>query len=128
MIAVGKAQVMVLDFDGLNRPEGRIHFELGDFQKAFDGPWDLSESVFELLSHLTDRLDVLQAADAAVNVDFVPHVLNVFGWQIGFDRQLDIDIKAEFQRGLGHLPNGLVEQLAVQFVSDCGDMAALLGS
>jgi hypothetical protein len=31
MVAVGKAQELILDFDGLDRPEGSIHPQLGDF-------------------------------------------------------------------------------------------------
>ena len=70
---------MVLQIDGLDRPQGSIHPKLGDFEQAFDRTRDLTEPVFELLAHLTDRLDILQTANASVHIDLVPHVLDVLG-------------------------------------------------
>ena len=128
MVAVGKAQEVILDFDGLDRPEGRIHPQLGDFQQSNDRRGDWAEAILEFLSHLADRLDVLHSAHAAIHVDFVPHVLDVLRGQIGLDRELDIDVQGEFQRRLGHLSDGLVEQLAIEFIAYRRDMSALLGS
>jgi hypothetical protein len=79
MVAVGKAQELILDFDGLDRPEGCIHPQLGDLQQSNDWLRDWTEPILELLPHLADRLDVLHSAHAAIHVDFVPHVLDVLG-------------------------------------------------
>lgn len=79
VVAIGKAEEVVLHLDRFDGPKGCIHFQLCDFQESFDGLRDLAESILEFLSDLADRLDVLQSADVPIDIDFVPHVLDIFG-------------------------------------------------
>lgn len=119
---------MIFNTDRSHRPEGGIHFQFRQFEQSLGGLRQFPEAIDQFLSHVGDCLYILEAADAAIDIDFLPHIDHVITWQVGFDRQMNFDIEAEFGRLVGQLSNGIFEQLAVQLVSDRGDVSALLGA
>ena len=119
-------------------------------QQKFHGPWQRTETVAQLVPQPVQRTFVGRLGELAVNVDALTRGRDVFDWNAGaglvgcplcglggtcHGRVRSAIVREEIQPHL-HFQTGfhpftfergdtLFEQLAVQFETHCGDVAAL---
>jgi hypothetical protein len=125
-VIVPKDDELTLDVDFRDSPNHRVQFQLRQVQQALDWPRRLAESIDQLGAKVGQLVVTTDAREAAVQVDFQPHVVHIVGRQEGIAGQTDINLQAHFGRTLLQRANGVLQKLAIEFISHGGNVTALL--